>query len=129
MKYLCMTAIVAVAACAQSPDSVAPASMPSNMYSSMSCQSAATERTVTAQNLAALEAKQRSAVVGDAVGVFLIAVPVSSLTGGDKAGLLAVEKGKIIALDARLNECNVIRETVTRGASSDYLEHMRRIIE
>jgi hypothetical protein len=61
---------------------------------------------VAAQSrLASLESQQRSAVAGDAVGVFLIGVPVSSLTGGDKAGLIAAEKGKVLALDSRLSTC------------------------
>jgi hypothetical protein len=44
-------------------------------------------------------------VAGDAVGVLLIGVPVSSLTGGDVSGQIALEKGKIAALDARLLSC------------------------
>jgi hypothetical protein len=44
-------------------------------------------------------------VAGDAVGVLLIGVPVSSLTGGDVSGQIALEKGKIAALDARLLGC------------------------
>lgn len=44
--------------------------------------------------LAALEKQQSSAATGDALGVFLIGVPTTSLTGGDKAGEIAVEKGK-----------------------------------
>jgi hypothetical protein len=34
-------------------------------------------------------------------------VPVSSLTGGNKAGLIAGEEGKFQALDARLTGCRV----------------------
>jgi hypothetical protein len=30
---------------------------------------------------------------------------MSSLTGGDKAGLIATSKGKIIALEARVASC------------------------
>ena len=57
------------------------------------------------QTLAALETKQRSAVTGDAVGVFLIGVPVSSLTGNDVAGSIGASKGKVIALENRLLTC------------------------
>ena len=41
----------------------------------------------------------------DAVGVFLIGVPVSSLTGGDVSGHIAASKGKILALEARMTGC------------------------
>lgn len=97
-------AMLALAACAKSPDAIAPVSMGS-AYASHDC--AATDRDLNAERttLAALEKQQRGAVAGDAVGVFLIGVPMSSLTGGDKAGDIATSKGKIAALEARAAIC------------------------
>ena len=57
------------------------------------------------QTLAALESRQRSAVTGDAVGVFLLGVPVSSLSGNDVSGSIGASKGKVIALENRLLTC------------------------
>lgn len=94
-----------LAACAKSPESIVPVSMPGGMYDHMTCDQARAERLRLAEILAALETQQRSAATGDAVGVFLIGVPVSSLTGGDRAGLIAAERGKIIVLDARIGRC------------------------
>ena len=105
MKHILFVLPLLVAACAQSPNSIAPVSMPGGMYDSLSCDQARAQRTSTATSLATLESKQRGAVAGDAVGVFLIGVPVSSLTGGDVAGQIAAEKGKLLALDARLMRC------------------------
>lgn len=105
MRLLALPAILAVAACAQSPDAIAPVAMPGGMYDHLSCQAAQAKRAAVGSRLSALESQQRGAVVGDAIGVFLIGVPTSSLTGGDKAGLLATEKGKAVALDARLAMC------------------------
>ena len=102
---LIAAASLTLAACAQSPDSIAPVSMPGGMYDSYSCQAARAEYATVTESLAALESRQRAAVAGDAFGVFLIGVPMSSLTGGDKAGLIAAEKGKVLALDARLKRC------------------------
>lgn len=34
------------------------------------------------------------------MGVFLIGVPASSLTGGDKEGDISVSKGKVIAIES-----------------------------
>ena len=102
---LATCAALALSACAQGPDSIAPVAMPDGMYSHLSCQRAAQERAAVGERLASLEAQQRSAVAGDAFGVFLIGVPMSSLTGGDKAGLIGAEKGKALALDARLAGC------------------------
>ena len=105
LSILATAAALALAACAQAPDAIAPVAMPGGMYDHLSCQQARAERERLGQSLAALEAQQRSAVAGDALGVFLIGVPMSSLTGGDKAGLIAAERGKLLALDARLGRC------------------------
>lgn len=94
----------ALAACAQSPDAIAPVSM-GNAFDGVSCATAQSMLTTTNQQLAVLSAQQQSAVTGDTLGVFLIGVPVSSLSGGDKAGLIAAEKGKKLALENRLMSC------------------------
>ncbi len=104
-SYLALAAAVALTACAQSPDAIAPVAMPAGMFSGTSCVDARSEQASTAARLAALSAQQQSAVTGDALGVILIGVPVSSLAGGDKAGLIATEKGQLLALDARLAGC------------------------
>lgn len=96
--------MLALAACAQSPSSIQPVSY-GNAFAAVSCQKAAADLNAERQNLASLEAKQKGAVAGDAIGVFLIGVPVSSLTGGDVAGHIAASKGKVLALEARLSSC------------------------
>lgn len=97
-------ATAALAACAKSPDAIAPVSM-AGAYENLSC--AAANRTLLAEraSLDALSAQQRNAATGDALGVFLIGLPVSSLTGSDKEGAIATAKGKILALEARLASC------------------------
>lgn len=93
-----------LAACAASPSSIQPVSM-GNAFAAVSCAQAEADLHVERQTLAALESKQKGAVVGDAVGVFLIGVPVSSLSGGDRAGAIGASKGKVLALEARLASC------------------------
>lgn len=105
MRYLVMTATLALAACAQGPGSIAPAAMPGGMYDALSCPQARQERQRRAAELAALESRQRGAVAADAVGVFLLFVPVGSLTGGDVSGEIATKRGQLLALDARLSRC------------------------
>lgn len=105
MKHLAaILALPLIAACAQSPGSIAPVSM-GNAYAGVSCQQAARDLAAERTSLAALEARQKSAATGDALGVFLIGVPVSSLSGGDVAGQLALSKGKVMALEARIAGC------------------------
>lgn len=106
MKRFATLAIVAlsVAACAKSPDAIAPVSM-GNAFAGVPCEQAAQSLNIERQSLAALESKQRGAVAGDAIGVFLIGVPVSSLTGSNVEGQIAATKGKALALEARLTSC------------------------
>lgn len=109
MKIMSTVAVLAlvltVTACAKSPSSIAPVSM-AGMYDNISCKKARTMLEQERQTLASLEAQQRSAQTGDAIGVFLILVPVSSLTGSDREGAIATSKGKTLALEARVQECS-----------------------
>lgn len=86
--------------CAKNPESISPMAMPVNAYSGLSCEQLAAEIQRSSYALASVEAQQRQAVTGDAIGVFLIGVPTSSLTGGDKEGLVAQHKGEVIAIQA-----------------------------
>lgn len=103
-RLLTIPALALLTACAQSPDAIVPISM-GNAFAAMSCAAARNELAIETAALASLSTAQQSAVTGDVLGVFLIGVPVSSLTGGDKAGLIAASKGKIIALQSRLVGC------------------------
>ena len=93
-----------LAACAQSPDAIAPVSM-TGAYAGVSCKNASALLVQERGSLSALSAAQKKAVTGDAVGVFLIGVPMSSLNGNDKEGAIATSKGKILALESRLLTC------------------------
>ncbi len=99
-----LLAAAALSACAASPDSIAPVSM-GNAYQGITCAAARDHLAAERQTLAALSAQQNAAVAGDAIGVLLIGVPMSSLTGGDVEGAIATSKGKIVALEARLLTC------------------------
>ncbi|RYD84803.1 MAG: hypothetical protein EOP84_04455 [Verrucomicrobiaceae bacterium] len=95
---------LALAACAQSPDAIAPIPM-IGAYDNVSCSKANALLSQERKTLTALSAAQKDAVSGDAIGVFLIGVPVSSLSGDDKEGAIAASKGKVLALEARLQSC------------------------
>lgn len=108
-RFPALAALVAAAltitACAPRADSVAPVSMPANMFAHLDCKQARAERGGLAAEVQALSQAQNNAATGDAIGVFLIGVPASSVFGGDKAGNLGASKGKLMALDARLMSC------------------------
>jgi hypothetical protein len=99
---LCLLAFAA--ACSPRPDSIAPVSM-TGAFDSMTCGQATAELNAERTRLAELERQQNAAATADAVGVFLVLVPVSRLTGGDQAGNIATSKGKPLALEQRVSRC------------------------
>lgn len=105
--YLASLAMLVTAGCAKNPDAIAAISMPVNAYSGLTCGQLESEFQRSNSALQSRSAEQRSAATGDAVGVFLIGVPMSSLTGGDKEGLIAQHKGEVLAIQAsqRQNGC------------------------
>ncbi|MFK7764935.1 MAG: hypothetical protein AB8B62_16855 [Roseobacter sp.] len=103
-KLMFMMSGLVLSACAKSPDAIAPVSM-GNAFASVSCTQARGQLLQEQQTLLALEKKQRNAQVGDAIGVFLLLVPVSSVAGNDVEGKLATSKGKVLALEHRLLTC------------------------
>ena len=90
------------AGCAKNPDAIPPISMPVSAYSGLSCDQLVAEHRQSSAALAAVTQQQKQAATGDAVGVFLIGVPVSSLSGGDKEGLVAQRKGEIVAIEGAM---------------------------
>ena len=99
-----LASLMIAGACAKSPDAIPPVSM-GNAFSGVACNQVSSMLVQERQALAALESRQRSAVAGDAVGVFLLGVPVSSLSGNDVSGSIEASKGKVIALENRLLTC------------------------
>lgn len=104
MTIAAIAAAVLLSACAQSPSSIQPVAMV-GAYSGVPCSTARAHLQAERANLATLSQSQNAAVAGDAIGVLLIGVPVSSLGGGDRAGDIATAKGKIVALEAKLGGC------------------------
>jgi len=91
--------VVGLAGCAKRSGAIEPANIPVSAYTNQSCSSLAQELKQEQATLAALSQAQNNAATGDAVGVFLVAVPVGSLVGADRAGDISVSKGKINAME------------------------------
>jgi hypothetical protein len=94
--------------CAKNPGAIVPMTMPTGAYSEMDCTELAAEHQKIADQLHKVSIAQRKAATDDAVGVFLIGVPVSSVSGGDQAGAIAQLKGEIVSLEVeqRNKQCN-----------------------
>ena len=97
-KLLAVVALLPVTACAKRPDAIVPVDIPMAAYSGEACPQLARELVSEQGKLASLSKQQNNAANGDAFGVFLIGVPASSLTGGDKEGDVSVSKGKVLAI-------------------------------
>tara|TARA_R100000935_G_scaffold10792_1_gene21537 strand:+ start:542 stop:877 length:336 start_codon:yes stop_codon:yes gene_type:complete len=104
--YLTVAAscVALTAACTPRPESIAPVSM-TGAYVNFSCKQATSELAKERQNLVTLSDQQNKAATADAFGVFLVLIPVSKLTGGDKAGEVGASKGKVLALEQRVSSC------------------------
>ncbi|MEP3329734.1 hypothetical protein [Sedimentitalea sp.] len=110
--FVCLAAIVA--GCAKQPGEISPVAM-GDVYSNVSCNHAVQLYNKEAAKVPALVASQKQAVTGDAVGVFLLGVPVSSLSGADLEGEIGATKGKLVALSAKLDTCGKPHTPITWG--------------
>lgn len=97
-----VAAFAALSACAKRPDAIVPIDIPMAAYQGQSCQQLASELIKEQQNLIAMSKQQEQAATGDALGVLVFGIPVSSATGGDKEGQVAVAKGKVQSIENTL---------------------------
>jgi hypothetical protein len=93
---------LALSACAKRPDAIVPADIPMAAYSNYSCEQLAQEMIKEQTALSAVSKQQHDAATGDAFGVFLIGVPMSSTFGGDKEGQVSVAKGRVQAIQSAM---------------------------
>lgn len=91
--------------------------MPSSNYKGLLCDETKTALTQATAKENALTKQQNNAATGDAVGVFLILLPLGSVFGADKEGELAQAKGEVLALRGAVPiNC---RENIAAGSDSD----------
>lgn len=94
-----LAATALATACAKAPENIAAIEMDTATYQRLSCRSLATEEVKITAELNALSASQKSAASSDALGVFLLGLPLSSMSGNDKEALISVAKGRLDAID------------------------------
>ena len=93
------TMVLIIASCAKRPDEIAAVKMETAAYERMSCRSLATEEAKVTAELNSMSAAQNSAASSDALGVFLLGIPWSSMSGNDQEALISVAKGRIDAIN------------------------------
>jgi hypothetical protein len=90
---------LSLSGCARQPDQIAAAEIGPSAYDGYSCARLAAEKTEVAQALDNLSASQRAAASGDAWGVFLLGLPISSMSGNDQEAAIAIAKGRLQAIE------------------------------
>ncbi len=107
LGFAALTALVALSACAKSPSSIPPVAVASSEYDGLSCQRLMSEKNEVAIKLNAANKKQNQAQTADAIGVFLVLIPVSKLVG-DAEGEIGQLKGEHLALERSLERRNCV---------------------
>jgi len=101
MKIAVAVTICAIflAGCAANPEDIAAADIGTGMYQGQSCAQLAEQRLARTQRLEVLTAEQSSARTGDTVGVILLGLPLSSMSGNDRETDIAVTRGHLNEID------------------------------
>ena len=108
-----------LAACAKSPDEISAVKIDDATYAGSSCKALIKHEVNQTQLLHALSADQKKAQSGDAWGVFLLGLPVSSMSGNDKETEIAVAKGRLDAIRRQqaAKSCQGAPESALRPAT------------
>jgi len=109
--------LLALAACAPTPESIAPAYVSELPYRSYTCEQLGEEFERLNQALATASTQQSNARSNDTVGIILIGLPVASMSGQSIAPQIALYKGQIEAVrKASLrNHCPEMTRTLPTG--------------
>lgn len=103
----CFAGLIVVSGCSPRPENIEAADVGSGAYTSMNCRQLAERQLHFNQQLTDLSAAQNRAASGDAWGVFLLGLPVSRMSGGDRATEISVTRGHLneIAREQQRKNC------------------------
>ncbi len=105
-KYLIICAALALTGCAKEPENIPAADIGTGAYNGQSCRQLEERRLHYTQQLANLTAEQRQAATGDAWGVFLLGLPLSSMSGNDRETDIAITRGHLYEIAVTQNARN-----------------------
>lgn len=92
--YFVLAGVAVLSACAKAPASIVPAYISEVGYLNWTCEQLATETTRMSAAYASAAKQQEQARTNDVVGVILIGLPVSSMSGDNIAPEIARLKGE-----------------------------------
>jgi hypothetical protein len=96
---LIIGAVLTMAACSERPEDIAAADIGQGAYAPLNCQQLADRRFSFQQELDELSQSQRRARTGDTVGVVLLGLPLSRMSGNDRETQIAVTRGHLREID------------------------------
>ena len=103
-------AVLAIAACAQAPQTVTPARVDATQFRYLTCGQLAAEEARTDGMLAGLAAEQSQSRTDDVIGYLTFLMPIASMSNGDLRHQIALHKGRREAIGAMLaRNCSGVR--------------------
>lgn len=97
-----------LSACATKPENITPQYVSTVQYNELTCPQLGVELARTEDALAVASGEQKKARSNDTLGVIFLGLPVSSLSGSNKAAYIGQLKGQIEAMSkvATLKNCS-----------------------
>lgn len=104
-------AALLLSACAAAPEAIPAADIGRGAYAQHSCAQLGSRYLELTQEIENLSARQRSARTGDTVGVVLLGLPLSSMSGNDNETSIAVARGHLqeVEREAQAKNCSLPR--------------------
>lgn len=102
LPLLLCAAVGSMLGCAPRPEQIAAAPVPPQLFSGMSCPQLVNAQSALNRKMARLGAEQTQSAVDDAVGVAFTLRPLASLSGGNLQDQVALTKGELGMVNARL---------------------------
>lgn len=117
--YLGLAMVLALSSCAKSPESIQAAYVSDVPFKNWSCSELGEESLRLSSALAVASEQQENARTNDTIGVILIGLPVSSLSGDNIAPQIAQLKGEAKAVQSAMRFNNCGRRTATQDRPWD----------
>ena len=91
--------LMVVVGCTSRPGSIAPVSVSALEYAGLTCKETQQALLVERAKLSSVSQQQNATANADAIGVFMLGLPVGKIIGADVKGEVALSKGKVQALE------------------------------
>lgn len=113
-----LAALALAAACAPTPESIAPAYVSELPYRAYTCEQLGEENARLNQALSTASVAQNTARTNDTVGIILIGLPIGSMSGQSIAPQIALYKGQLEAVQKASirNHCPEMTRILPSGA-------------